>query len=275
MNDPISSLDNERLRWLRRLTADRRLRRREGLWVTEGVRLAEEVVASGLAPRLWVWEEGWEEKGPREAGLAAGVVQRREPLVRTRRGLLRELTTTHTPQGICVAFAAPASQVADLAIGDGPVVVLDQLQDPGNLGTIARVALGAGAAGLALTPGAADPGNPKALRASAGALLRLPVVRIAKAAEWLATLGLPVLSTSGAAGVPYERLGLGGRFVLLLGQEGAGLSPELAALATAQVTIPMAGGLESLNVASAAAVLLFEAARQRRGAAGGKPPGSA
>jgi len=268
VNTPISSLDNERLRWLRRLVGDRKLRRREGLWVAEGVRLAEEVVASGLAPRLWVWEAGWEAKGPREARLAAGVAQRGEAQMRTRRGLLRELTTTHTPQGIWVAFAAPTFQTADFGAENGPVVVLDQLQDPGNLGTIARVALGAGAAGLALTPGTADPSNPKALRASAGALLRLPVVKIDAAAEWLGSLRLPVLSTSGVGGTPYESLELGGKFALLLGQEGAGLSPELAALATAHVTIPMAGGLESLNVASAAAVLLFEAARQRRAAAG-------
>jgi TrmH family RNA methyltransferase len=141
---------------------------------------------------------------------------------------------------------------------------LDRLQDPGNLGTIARVAEGAGAAGLALAPGTADPGNPKALRASAGALLRLPAVRVEDAGEFLNAAGLPVLTTDGSGGSCYDSADLRQPFVLVLGQEGAGVSAELADRADRRITIPMAGGLESLNVASACAVVLFEAARQRR-----------
>ena len=269
MTPPISSPHNERLRWLRRLLGDRRLRRREGVWVAEGLRLAEEVCAAGREVFLWAVEEGWEGGGERAAALLAAVTGRGDPVVRVRRGVLREMTTTETPQGVLAAFAAPRWEPGDLRAVEGPVVLLDRLQDPGNLGTIARVAEGAGAAGLALTPGTADPGNPKALRASAGALLRLPAVRVESPPGFLESVGLPVLTTSGAGGTPYDCAQLGRPFVLLLGQEGAGVSAELAGRADGRITIPMAGGLESLNVASACAVILYEAARQRRTAAAG------
>ncbi|MDF1553511.1 MAG: RNA methyltransferase [Deferrisomatales bacterium] len=269
MTRPISSPRNERLRWLRRLLGDRRQRRREGVWVAEGLRLAEEVCAAGGEVFLWAVEESWEAGDERAAALLAAVTGRGDPVVRVQRGVLRELATTETPQGVLAAFAAPRWQLDDLRSARGPVVLLDRLQDPGNLGTIARVAEGAGAAGLALTPGTADPGNPKALRASAGALLRLPVVRVASPPQFLESVGLPVLTTSGAGGTPYDSAPLGRPFVLLLGQEGGGVSTELAAVADARITIPMAGGLESLNVASACAVILYEAARQRRAAGAG------
>jgi len=261
----LSSPDNQRLRWVRKLSGDRRARRKEGLWVAEGVRLAEEVLREGVAVRLWVLEEGWGAGEGREAAVRAEAQARGDEILEVRRGLLREVADTETPQGVVVAFRAPIWDAGQVLAGPGPIVVLDALQDPGNLGTIARTAEGAGASGLLLTPGSADPGSPKALRAAAGALLRLPTVQVDDPLSLLRQSGCAVFATAGAGGTPYDRADLSRPFALLLGQEGRGLSPELAGAADLLLTVPMASRLESLNVAATAAVLLFEAARQRRG----------
>ena len=234
------------------------------MWVAEGVRLAEEVIREGLPVRLWVVDEGWEGSGPRSAAVAARIRERGDPVVVVRRGLLREVADTRTPQGIVVAFGAPAWPRGAALRGGRPVVVLDRVQDPGNLGTIARTAEAAGCSGLLLTPGCADPGNPKALRASAGSLLRLPAERLERPLEMLAAGGVPLAATVRSGGAPPDALDLSGRFALLLGQEGGGLDPALEAAASVRITVPMEGRVESLNVASTAAVVLFEAQRQRR-----------
>ncbi|MBE0616820.1 MAG: RNA methyltransferase [Proteobacteria bacterium] len=261
----LSSPANGRLRWVRKLATDRRVRRKEGLWVAEGVRLAEEVLRSELPVRLWVLEEGWGVGRAREAVVRSALEARSDESLEVRRGLLLEVADTETPQGVMVVFTAPNWCEVDVLAGPGPVVVLDRLQDPGNLGTIARTAEGAGAAGLLLTPGCADPGSPKALRASAGSLLRLPTARVEDPLPLLRRAGRAVYATAGSGGTPYDRADLSQPFALLLGQEGGGLAPGLAEAADLLLTVPMCGRLESLNVAATAAVLLFEAARQRRG----------
>ncbi|GAB4277656.1 MAG: RNA methyltransferase [Deferrisomatales bacterium] len=260
----ICSSGNERLRWVRRLAESRKARRREGLWVAEGVRLAEELVARGLPVRLWLVEEGWGREGGRAGTLRSRVEQGGAPLLEVRRGLLCQIADTQHPQGILAVFEAPRWREGDVLGGSGPVVILDRLQDPGNLGTIARTAEAAGAAGLLLLPGTADPGNPKALRASAGSLLRLPVARAGESGEPWRRGGRRVLAAAGRGGIPYDRLDLAEPFALVLGQEGSGVSPALLARADQLVTVPMEGAVESLNVAATAAAILFEAARQRR-----------
>ncbi len=260
----LTSSKNPRLAWARRLAGDRRARRAEGLWLAEGLRVAEEVWAEGLTVRLWVLEEGWGKGGGRPGDLRSRLERRGDDVVEVKRGLLREVADTETPQGVVVVFEAPRWGVRDLLGGRGPLVVLDRIQDPGNLGTLARTVEGAGASGLLLVPGTVDPGSPKALRASAGSLLRVPVLEVEDPAVFLREAGVPILAAAGSGGVPYDRVDLGGRFALVLGQEGAGLSEELLAEAGTVLRVPMEGRLESLNVAATAAVILFEAARQRR-----------
>ncbi len=260
----LTSSKNPRLGWVRRLAADRKARREEGLWVAEGLRLAEEVWAEEAAVRLWVLEEGWGEGSGRSRDLRSRIEGRGDDLLEVRRGLLREVADTETPQGVVVVFEAPRWTVRDLLGRQGPVVVLDRIQDPGNLGTLARTAEGAGVSGLVLVPGTVDPGSPKALRASSGSLLRVPFLEVEDPVAFLREAGVPVLATAGGDGVPYDRADLAGRFALVLGQEGAGLSAELLREAGEVLRVPMEGRLESLNVAATAAVILFEAARQRR-----------
>ncbi len=269
-SEVVRSRTNERLRWVRRLVRSRKVRRREGVWVAEGVRLCEEVFGEGLEVRLWVLEEGWADGGDTRArNLLEGIRRRGDPVLVASPARVREIADTQTPQGVVAVFRAPRWELADLEARPGPVVLLDRVQDPGNLGTIARTAEAFGAAGLVLTPGCADPGGPKALRASAGSLLRLPVVRVEDPVGWLGGAARPGAAAVRSGGMPPGRLDLTGRFTLLLGQEGAGLSPELEARARLRITVPMEGRVESLNVAATAAVVLYEAWRQRSGSGRG------
>lgn len=260
---PIS-VKNERLRWARKLAQDRKARRREGLWVAEGLRLGEEVVRTGMTVRLWVVEQGWGSAGGRKGALRAALEIRSAPVLEVKRGYLCEISSTQHPQGVLTVIEEPVWTVERVLAGPGPVVLVDRLQDPGNLGTVARTAEAAGASGLLLGPGTADPGNPKSLRASAGSLLRLPSARAQDPVTRIREAGLRLVATVPEGGVPYDQTDLTDRFAIALGQEGSGLSAALRASADSILTIPMAGRSESLNVAATAAVVLFEAARQRR-----------
>jgi TrmH family RNA methyltransferase len=262
----IASIRNDRLRRVRRLLEDRKWRAREGLWVTEGLRLAEEVLREEVVVRLWVIEEGWGTAVAREGELRKQVEGRGDEILTLQRGLLLQVASTQHPQGVLAVVESPCWSVADVFARGGPVVVLDRVQDPGNLGTLARSAEAAGASGVLRTRATVDPGNPKALRASAGSLLRLPSAEVQDPVAAVRAAGLQVMAAEGRAGVPYDHVDLTAPFALLLGQEGSGLSGPLARTADITLTVPMAGRAESLNVAATAAVVLFEAARQRRAA---------
>jgi TrmH family RNA methyltransferase len=152
-----------------------------------------------------------------------------------------------------------AAEVAAHATETGlPVVVLAGVSDPGNAGTVIRSAAAAGAAGVLVTPGSVDPTNPKVVRASAGALFALPVATV----EDLSTLGLTTVGAV-AGGLSPDEVDLSGPVALVLGGEAAGLPED--ELFDTEVALPLGGGVESLNVAMAATVLLYEARRQRNG----------
>lgn len=251
---------NPRIREVRRLLQDGRLRKKSGLWVLEGHHLAEEAVKASLPVRLWVLTP----QCARRDALQAGADARGEDSVLVSEETFAGLSDTRTPQGVLCVVEAPDWDAARVLGGAGPVVALDGIQDPGNLGTLVRSAEAAGASGLLLGRSCVDAGNGKALRASAGSLLRLPVVAVDDLPNLLKESGAPVYSTSGHGGTPYDEVDLAKPFVLLIGQEGRGLSSEALAASTLTLTIPMVGSVESLNAATAASVILFEALRQRR-----------
>ena len=191
------------------------------------------------------------------------------------RALLESALTTEAPQPIAALIQPPEWSWTDLLGGrreTAPLlVVLAGLQDPGNLGTILRSAEAFGASGVLTLPGTVSAWNPKAVRASAGSVFRVPLVA-ADAEECFARLreaGVTILTTSTSAAhgaKPAHRVDLAGPVALVIGNEGNGVPDELAAQADGAVTIPCPGPVESLNAAVAASVLLYEAARQRRGA---------
>lgn len=241
-------------------------RREQGLVLLEGTHLLEEVVARQLRPELVLATEAWLERHvPLVQALPFGVA-----LQPVGEAVLSAVATTEHPDGVVLSLPLiepePAPRL-DL------VLALDRLQDPGNLGTLMRTALAAGVDELWLAAGA-DPWQPKVLRASAGAALALPLRRLEGTAALLERLaaardqGRQVVATVVRGGLPYWQLDWCQPTVLLLGNEGAGLAPELLEHCSHRVRIPHSPEVESLNVAVAAAPLLLERSRQRFGSEG-------
>jgi RNA methyltransferase, TrmH family len=170
----------------------------------------------------------------------------------------------------------PKSQNRDLV--HPLIVVLAGLQDPGNLGTILRSAEAFGATGIVALPGTVSPWNPKAVRASAGSVFRVPLVAAGAddCFDRLRSAGVKLWTTAARNAEPANQADLTAPAAMLIGNEGNGVAPELAARAQGRLTVPCPGPVESLNAAVAASVLLYEASRQRNGARGWAPhPASA
>ncbi len=265
----ITSRRNPLVRQLRALQEPRG-RREQGLLLLEGRHLLEEALRLELVPDLVAATPTWI---ARHADLWASLpaATRRQPLADE--ALALAASTSH-PDGVLATLQPPEP---DRARRPGFVLALDGLQDPGNLGTLLRTGLAAGVEEVWLAEGA-DPYAPKVLRASSGAALALPLRRLERQ-ELLAWLqgqeseGLQRVATLVSGGRPYWDVDWTLPTVLLLGNEGAGLDPQLAALADARVTIPHSPAVESLNVAVAAAPLLLERWRQSAIPSGGRMPG--
>jgi TrmH family RNA methyltransferase len=224
------------------------------------VKLLAEAVAAGAAIEEVFVAPGGDHEAV-ERAVAGGA--RRHDLAA---GVLEQVADTVTPQP--VAAIVGAVDVDLDALGrDGFVVVCVDVRDPGNLGTVLRIAEASGASGVICCEGSVDTYSPKTVRASAGSLFHVPVVAGGEPLEVLDRLGrweLRRLGTDARTGTPYDEVPLTSPTAFVFGNEAHGLRPDLAAALDDTITIPMAGRTESLNVGMAAAVLCFEAARQRR-----------
>ncbi|MDQ3957558.1 MAG: RNA methyltransferase [Actinomycetota bacterium] len=188
-------------------------------------------------------------------------------VVRVSRPVSDALSETATPQGVVGVAAMTDVSPEDLPPDADLVLVLDQVRDPGNAGTLVRSAAAAGADAVMFTSGSVDPYSPKTVRAAAGALF-LPAIGRAVAIEALVRelggRGFVVAGADAAADRPYDSLDCTGPVAFVVGNEAWGIAPEHRGLLSEIVTIPMPGHAESLNAATAGALLLFEAVRQRR-----------
>lgn len=251
---------NHRIRRLRRLTTSRRDRTREGVIVIEGPTLAAELLGSGGRALEAFVEVGFDPP-VLDRLRAAGV-----PVHPVEIGVLADVLSTTTPQPLALVAAAPAEPPLPAPAGRPLLVVVD-LRDPGNAGTLVRTAEAAGAAGVLLAGGSVDPDSPKVLRSAAGARFRLPVWRRRDALAALAeldALGWATTATVVDGEAPAHDEADLAAAALVLGNEAHGLAPEVVAACSRRCTIPFDGPTESLNVAAAGAVLCFEALRQRR-----------
>jgi len=243
----------------------RRGRERRGLALAEGVRLVEEALDAGLPLRGAAISPALEGT-TRGKALKSALAQRQVRVEAVSDGELEDLAETEQPQGVVAVIEPRQWTLEDIAAAPGsPVLVLDGVQDPGNVGTMLRSALGLGAAGVVALKGTAELTNPKVVRGSMGALFRLPAVRADVEAylAWAKARGIETW-VAAADGTPIElgaEQGHRAPVGLVVGNEGAGVSPTLAAAAGRRVAIRLAQGAESLNVAVAAAILLREVAR--------------
>ena len=242
----------------------RKARGRRGLAVLEGVRLVEEALAAGLefkgalvSPDL--------ARTTRGQALTTELASHAITVEEVGARVFSDLAGTDTPQGILAIVQPRAWTLAEIT--GGPLLVVDGVQDPGNVGTLIRTAHALGASASVLLRGSADPMNPKALRSAMGATFRHPVVQLDDAPfiTWARAHGL-VLWATAADGVPIARA-LAAHpsdkelIAVIVGNEGAGIRPQLNAIAAQRVAIPLAHGAESLNVAIAAGILLYEVLR--------------
>lgn len=269
----IVSLQNARVRAWRKLHT-RKGRERAGLFLLEGTHVVAEALAAG-APVTHVL---WDETRPLPEELAEWPHRAEGPRwVACTPEVIAHLATTETPQAVLAIARIPEQDwrawlaEAANASARGLVLLVDAVQDPGNVGTLIRTADAAGADAVFLGEGTADAYNPKTVRATMGSLFHVPVFA-APLGDVVAALRKAVWTVWAAAlsGARYDDPALYTRpTAFVVGNEASGVSPDLAARTDGTVTIPMPGRAESLNVAVAAGVLLFEAVRQRWKGGGG------
>jgi TrmH family RNA methyltransferase len=260
---------------LRRLVHNRATRWADRAFVAEGLELLRSALDAGVAVEaVYVAAEGAGDPAVdalADRALAAGL-----RVFALERGVLAKVADTVTPQPVLTVLAMLDRPRTELA-GATLVVVCADVRDPGNLGTVLRSADAAGVDAVVCAGGTVDPYNPKTVRSSAGSVFHVPLVVDDDTAGLLDQLGrdgLARLGTDVRAGTDYVTVDWRAPTALVLGNESAGLDPGLAARLDGSVHIPMAGRAESLNVGVAAAVLCFEALRQRRSVPDGPVPGS-
>lgn len=260
-------LSQRKARLLKRLTVNK-TRAREGLVLVEGVRAVAEALDAGasisfavVSPRLDSTEDGRvvRERLEGDAGPALDL-----HVVEVADSEMAEVADTERPQGVLVVCEEPTVSLVE-ALGSSPrVLVLDAVQDPGNVGTLIRSAVAFSFDLVVALDGTADPWSSKAVRSSAGTIFRIAVARVGvdEVVASLSSAGLPILvaSAEGSAGLEAP----GGGFALVVGNEGVGVRDALRRVASQVVAVPMTGPAESLNVGIAGSILMSDLTKQDR-----------
>ena len=253
--DTITSAQNKRVRQVKALATKARLRRTERKLVLEGDRLIGDALARGGNPDIALYFPG-----RADYGLIARLQSRRCDLLPVSESVLRHVSDTRQAPGIVAVFHMPRPPIPDPC---RRALILDAISVPGNLGAILRTASAAGIDIAILAPGCCDSTSGKVLRAGMGAHFRLPIVE----AGWNEIADFcqdtRVYAAHTGADISYDRADWSEAWALILGNEAHGVSRDARKIAVSAIAIPMDEQTESLNVASAAAVILFEARRQR------------
>jgi len=260
----ISSRNNPLVKNFRQLHTPKG-RREAGLFLLEGTHLLIEACGVNYPLETICATPEWLERHEALWEQATSLATRVELVTAE---VLQVMATTVQPDGVVATAISrrevklPATGISANFLG----IAGETLQDPGNVGTMIRTAVATGVQGLWLSRDSVDGENPKVLRASAGQWFRLPIATSPDMGEVVRSLqaqGVQVIATNPRTELTYWQVDLTAPTLILLGNEGAGLSPDLLALADQQVQIPLLGGVESLNVAISSAVMLYEAQRQR------------
>lgn len=253
----LTSPKNPTIQHIRDLQTRPRARREAGQFIVEGVRLVEEALAAGIIPQTIIHTP---DVGPRGETLLAGFRAQGVAPIPVSDTVMQAASDTQTPQGL---LAVLPIQPRPLPAAPTFLLILDRVRDPGNLGTILRTAASAGVEALLLPPETADPYAPKVVRAGMGAHFRLPIHTLTWDEIRPITHTLSVFLADAHGEKPYTETTFTQPLALVIGGEAHGASADLAALHPTPLRIPMPGGTESLNVAIAAGILMFEVVRQR------------
>lgn len=261
MDTVITSAANPIVKQLRRLVTSPKARRDEGLALAEGAHLVRSLLTTSYVPTMYVVADS-ARADDEVAGLVAELETRQVRPVVLADSLFASIASIHAQVGVAVVFSLAARQF--IAV-DGDAVVLEDVQDPGNLGTIMRTVAAAGISSVMLSSGCASPWSPKALRSGMGAQFSIDIYEDVDVVRAVSKSDASVLVTSllGESVSLYEA-DLRQPTWWVFGNEGQGVSDELLAHATTRIAIPQAhNAVESLNVAAATAVCLYEQVRQR------------
>ncbi len=256
----ITSAANEKIKHLIALRDKAKVRREEGLFLVEGIRMLREIPSEDLVAVFT--SEDFYKKNPDSLPSNAEILDNK---------VFAKVSAVNTPQGVIAIVEQKSYSLNTLTAAPSPMLLmLETIQDPGNLGTMFRTAEAAGCSGIIMTSDCADPYSPKTVRSTMGAILRLPFVIVPQLDDVFTMLKSKNITTYAAAleaSVPYNTADYTKGCALLIGNEGNGLKKETIGKVTAfggtTIHIPMAGKTESLNASVSAAILMYEASRQR------------
>ena len=259
----IDSASNAKIKWAASLH-QRKERKHRGEFVAEGVRLAEMAVASGWPLRFCIATET-ALVNKRVQRIVVELESKGCPIYVVSPNIYKKASATESPQGILLVMESVQITLAELsAKNNSLVIVLDRIQDPGNVGTIIRTADAAGFTGVLFSPECADLFSPKVLRATMGSIFRLGFsfpASLPEALEQYKKDGYSVLSSQLDGSPVDERQDVASSVILIIGNEGNGVSDAVKAVATHRLCLPMRGGAESLNAAVAAGIMMYDLTR--------------
>lgn len=256
----IQSKENAFIKQVRKLK-EKRYRTLKDQFLVEGFRFTEEALISQYeVPYLFIDEKHinkWEDSKLKSK------LNKNTKVYLLKEQVFKFISSTDTPQGV---IAVVNNKKDELIYGDGFYVLVDRLQDPGNMGTIIRTAHAAGALGLLYTKGTVDVFNEKTLRSSMGSIFHIPVIEDEDLSQVgkLKERGFTVVVSSLDTDKNFYDVDLKKNLIICIGNEGNGISEEVFALANTKIKIPMPGGAESLNAAAAASIMIFEVVRQKQ-----------
>ncbi len=260
----ISSLSNSQIKNIIQLQKKGRERKEQGVFICEGIKMFEEARAfrDGRIIKAYISEDFYEQQ--RQAGKNYDDL----PYEIVSEQIFKEISETMTPQGILAIVKQPEHSISDMFQGEeARLLLLEDIRDPGNLGTMVRTAEGAGFTGIILSKGSVDMYNPKVIRSTMGAIFRVPFIYVDNFLETLSELKEQHVNIYAAhleGACDYDRVSFDKKTAVLIGNEANGLSDQSAEIATRCIKIPMEGNVESLNAGIAAAILMYEVYRQKR-----------
>ncbi len=260
----IESTSNPQMKKIQKLKKSAKFRRQEKCFIAEGFKMVEEAIRYERATIVYVSEDAKEEWERRIADLKMAKEIRTEEVSAT---VFRQISDTETPQGVMALVKMPEYERGMLLQSpEASLICLEDVQDPGNLGTIMRTAEGAGMTAVVMTKGCVDLFNPKVVRSTMGAMFRMPFYIVDSMTEEVTSLreqGFTIYSSQLDGSRNFTECTYEGKVGLLVGNEANGIRPETSACANEKIHIPMEGEVESLNAAVSAALLMYEVHRKR------------
>lgn len=262
----VRSRNNKLLKHGKKLNI-RKYRQEDNEFLIEGLRFVEEAVAANADIKYCIFSENL--KGDRASLLLDKMRSKKIDTYMVEDKLINEICDTKTPQGIAAVVKRHKINEDSIISDSNFLLIVDRLQDPGNLGTIIRTAHAAGIGGIIISSGTVDPYSPKVLRSTMGSIFNVPIIEAFDLSEIIHKIrgsGFTIYASSPSKSVPYWDEAYASKVAIIIGNEANGIDQEVIAQSDRQIKIPMPGGSESLNASVACGILAFEVLRQRAAA---------